>query len=733
MNNQNKKGFTLVELIVVITILAVLWTISMLAFQSYTLNARDSVRVYDLNNIKSAIEYARVESGVYAMPDDGVDITYSWSISVWNQWIFWKDARTATKRLDKVPLDPLTENEYAFSVTSNGWEFELWAIMEWGDVAYWWPSIINNTYAATSYTAFVSGTYNWKVVKASSGWLDYIFAVPSIISSDLSTPTIEDITTNDKLVIKWYDSVPSNYTASNNEEGAPITWGHNFVNQEEVVVFEWTFKDLKENSDTQVELLSNLQKAYSWTVISSNPSIKEVLEIDTSTNPWWAQFVVQSLIKASIDKKFQITASSWSWSSVDSDSWDLPANITQIFAADSQFTKKWGTNSCDPANITVVDLEPGIISFPTSTPVNTLYRFQAWDYIISNTVQNLFTDCNALIWEPWETKIYTQIKKNHTFSLNGTNIIVHGIEMDGSSDWIGWTHINNWFGVLFSSSANNSTLSKSTISNFSRGVSLSNSSNNYLVNLDVFNSDFTGFYLYKSSNNDSLNINSYNNWTDGFSFYKEDLGNTLVNGNFYNNGHSWITFSSNSDYNSLSNINIFNNATWLNIKANSRNNAFNNINTFNNSWYWVSINTRYTKINDISTYNNTAYWIDAKWSQNLYFWGLKNFWNDQWNFRQTNGNDSKFNDWTTGFLWWNNGSLDSSDVFDSTFVVEPSVTWWDYSLRWKQTVTFDWVQNYTYGSSIVNQVQPIRYNGVDFVLSWIDWEDYDSSKKTWES
>ena len=61
MNDINKKAFTLVELIVVITILAVLWTIAFISLQSYTISARDSVRVADLNTIKSAIEYARRE------------------------------------------------------------------------------------------------------------------------------------------------------------------------------------------------------------------------------------------------------------------------------------------------------------------------------------------------------------------------------------------------------------------------------------------------------------------------------------------------------------------------------------------------------------------------------------------------------------------------------------------------------------------------------------------------
>jgi len=46
--NYNKKGFTLVELIVVITILAVLGTIAFLSLQGYSKKSRNSVRSIDI-------------------------------------------------------------------------------------------------------------------------------------------------------------------------------------------------------------------------------------------------------------------------------------------------------------------------------------------------------------------------------------------------------------------------------------------------------------------------------------------------------------------------------------------------------------------------------------------------------------------------------------------------------------------------------------------------------------
>ncbi len=308
MNDINKKAFTLVELIVVITILAILWTISMLAFQGYTVSARDSVRVYDLNNIKSAIEYTRIENGTYITPDNWVDITYSGSIAVWNQGVFWDEAKRKTQRLDKVPVDPLTQDEYTFSVTSNGWEFELGAIMEWDDVAYGSPSILDSTYAATSFRAFINGTYNGKIAKASSGWYDYVFAVPSIISSELWTPTISYITTNNKLVMKWYENLPASYNNTTNWSTTLLE--RDFINEDDIVVFSWSFDTLKKDESwlEQVLFLSNLQKAYSGTVIQDNSEIKQILDVDTLDNKEWAKFLTQTFIKSTLDRKFQVTA-----------------------------------------------------------------------------------------------------------------------------------------------------------------------------------------------------------------------------------------------------------------------------------------------------------------------------------------------------------------------------------------------------------------------------------------
>ena len=70
---KSLQGFTLVELIVVITILAILSAIGMVSFSGYSSGARDSTRIEDLANMqKSLAIYATTSvNGKYPTPDNG--------------------------------------------------------------------------------------------------------------------------------------------------------------------------------------------------------------------------------------------------------------------------------------------------------------------------------------------------------------------------------------------------------------------------------------------------------------------------------------------------------------------------------------------------------------------------------------------------------------------------------------------------------------------------------------
>ena len=70
-------GFTLVELIVVITILAILGTIGFLSIGGYSSRARDSARVTDIAQIQKSLDLSVVTLGDYPTPDNAFGVTYS--------------------------------------------------------------------------------------------------------------------------------------------------------------------------------------------------------------------------------------------------------------------------------------------------------------------------------------------------------------------------------------------------------------------------------------------------------------------------------------------------------------------------------------------------------------------------------------------------------------------------------------------------------------------------------
>lgn len=123
------KGFTLVELLVVIAIIGVLATLVLLQLGTARARARDTKRIADINQIRTAVEqYFEDNNGHYPTNID--------------------NATLAPKYITRVPMDPLITTQpynYAYNPANNPTSFQLWTNLEQNAAALGGAARIDST------------------------------------------------------------------------------------------------------------------------------------------------------------------------------------------------------------------------------------------------------------------------------------------------------------------------------------------------------------------------------------------------------------------------------------------------------------------------------------------------------------------------------------------------------------------------------------------------------------
>lgn len=214
MKYRTHTAFTLVELIVVITVLAILWTLGYISIVWYTKNAKNSVRISDVKSIIKVLELHLTTHDVLPEPDDAQNISYSWS-NIWKQWVFSEGSLAHTRKLSHIPLDPSYKLPYAYSVLPSKQYYQL-AGIEQKEAILWNNLFIPPTHASKSpwFSSYLNGNYHFYSRVLQAGTYCYILPIPNIFISDIPSGGILDTSTWYSFLENGWSNLPSHYSGA---------------------------------------------------------------------------------------------------------------------------------------------------------------------------------------------------------------------------------------------------------------------------------------------------------------------------------------------------------------------------------------------------------------------------------------------------------------------------------------------------------------------------------------
>ncbi len=216
MKKLSISAFTLTELIVVITILAILWTLWFISYGGFVQSARNSQRVSDLKIIERSLSLFITTNNVFPLPDEPIPISYSGSLA-WTQGVFWEWVRSQIQRISNTPTDPSYNSKYTYSVLNNRQKYTIGTLREQGLFSKngW---IVSQSYAFSSdglitFLLWNHLAYDVALISANNC---SIITSPSIILSDI--PAGWELIDGDFYNYSYFDwpNLPNSYSGAIN-------------------------------------------------------------------------------------------------------------------------------------------------------------------------------------------------------------------------------------------------------------------------------------------------------------------------------------------------------------------------------------------------------------------------------------------------------------------------------------------------------------------------------------
>jgi competence protein ComGC len=121
------KWFTFIELVISITIVAILSVLGFFTYSKSLEDSRDSQRKSEISWVASWFKLYKTKRWEYPTPWSNFNITNSGYLVA----IQWKlDENIIISNIDKIPLDPFIWKPYIFSISKNKQEFQIAATLE---------------------------------------------------------------------------------------------------------------------------------------------------------------------------------------------------------------------------------------------------------------------------------------------------------------------------------------------------------------------------------------------------------------------------------------------------------------------------------------------------------------------------------------------------------------------------------------------------------------------------
>lgn len=187
--NSYWGGFTILEIIITIVVFTILTITIFSSYIWYTLRARDSTRVSDINNLKSGLLIHKMKWGILPMPEWIILTGSIYGKNVSFNWDVW-DSISKLANISSTPKDPFNKQYYSYWISFNNKFFQVAATLENEDNLVFNDFVnkisvgdlvnANEDKDIKKYSALVLWNYPW-YIKFSTWSNYYITNSPSLI------------------------------------------------------------------------------------------------------------------------------------------------------------------------------------------------------------------------------------------------------------------------------------------------------------------------------------------------------------------------------------------------------------------------------------------------------------------------------------------------------------------------------------------------------------------------